>query len=334
MPSFRARFLELYHGRYLRPLKDHLVGALESGLPLAARFPGLANAVLGSAPGRALSARLGLVDAPLLSGLNLLREARQRDILLASPEALAAIPAAERERHVVLVQDAFTTHFDTGLVLDLAEALRLMGFTPWLAPFRPNGKPLHVHGFLAAFRRQAEANAAMLRALAEGGVALVGLDPSMTLTYRSEYQGIAVPPVLLPQEFLARRLALLPELPRGEGFALLPHCTERTNAAASLKDWQAVFDRLGAPLTMLASGCCGMAGTFGHEAEHREVSERLYDLSWRGHVARQGERLLASGYSCRSQVKRFDGVALRHPVQALLLRLKEAAPPADLPLAA
>ncbi|MDJ0387190.1 FAD-binding and (Fe-S)-binding domain-containing protein [Roseomonas sp. E05] len=326
VPSFRAKFLELYYGRYLRPPKDHAVGSLEWMLPLGARMPGLANALLGSAVGRWMTAKVGLVDAPLLSGIDLPREAAARGVALATREALAGVPEGERERHVVIVQDAFTTHFETGLVLDFAEALQRMGFTPWLAPFRPNGKPLHVHGFLGAFRRQAQANTDMLRELAQSGVALIGIDPSMTLTYRGEYPGMVrnVPRVLLPQEFLAKRLALLPQLPAGEGFALLPHCTERTNAAGSVKEWQAVFARLGAPLKVLASGCCGMSGTYGHEAEHQEVSRRLYELGWQQHVAAEGERLLVTGYSCRSQVKRFEGVSLKHPIQALLLRLREA----------
>lgn len=326
VPSFRAKFLELYYGRYMRPVKDYLIGGIERMLPVGARVPRLANAVMGSTVGRGLSAKLGLVDAPQFSGMVLMREAEARGIRCATPEALAGVPAVERDRHVILVQDAFTSYFETGLVLDLAEALKLMGFTPWIAPYRPNGKPLHVHGFLGAFQKQAEANTAMLRDLARSGIALVGVDPSMTLTYRGEYPGMVqdVPPVLLPQEWLAKRLAMLPRLAEGEGFTLLPHCTERTNAAASIKDWQAVFARLGTPLKIQPSGCCGMAGTYGHEAEHQEVSRQLYDMSWRGHVARGGERLLASGYSCRSQVKRFDGVALRHPIQALLLRLREA----------
>ncbi|WP_159992332.1 FAD-binding and (Fe-S)-binding domain-containing protein [Roseomonas sp. 18066] len=325
VPSFRAKFLELYHGRYLRPLKDHLLGQMERALPFAARMPALANFALGSGIGKAIGKKLGLVDAPLLTGIDLLREAARRGVLLASREALAAIPATERERHVVIVQDAFTSHFETTLVLDLAEALTRMGFTPWLAPFRPNGKPLHVHGFLGAFRRQAGANAAMLRELAATGIGLIGLDPSMTLAYRSsDYAGLDAPDVLLPQEWLARRLALLPQLPPGDGFSLLPHCTERTNATASLKDWQAVFMRLGTPLTLLPSGCCGMAGTYGHEADHQETSAQLYALSWQKHVARHGDRLLASGYSCRSQVKRLDKQRLQHPIQALLARLQQA----------
>ena len=327
VPSFRAKFLELYHTRYGRPLKDHVVGAMERLLPLGARFPRLANAVTGSGIGRALARRGGMVDAPLFSGLDLRREAAKRGVRLANRVDLKAIPAAERERHLVIVQDAFTSYFETGLVLDLLDALIAMGFTPWLASFRPNGKPLHVHGFLGKFQRQAAENAAMLRALAETGVELVGLDPSMTLVYRGEYAGALgadAPKVRLVQEWLAQRLPLLPPLPQGAPLLLLPHCTERTNAVASLKDWQAVFSHLGAPLRVLPSGCCGMAGTFGHEAEHREMSERIYDLGWRQTVAQHGDSLVVDGYSCRSQIKRFDGVRIDHPIQALLRRLQQA----------
>jgi FAD/FMN-containing dehydrogenase/Fe-S oxidoreductase len=327
VPSFRAKFLELYHTRYSRPLKDHLVGQLETMLPLGARFARLANAVMGSGIGRRLSEKAGLVDAPAFSGISLMAEAAKRGVHCATPVNLRAVPASERDRHVVIVQDAFTSYFETQLVLDLLDALKALGFTPWIAPFKPNGKPLHVHGFLGLFGRQAAANAEMLRALSATGVELVGLDPSMTLVYRSEYAGALgadAPKVLLPQEWLAQRLALMPPLPDGQPVLLLPHCTERTNATASLKDWQAVFARLGTPLRVLASGCCGMAGTFGHEAEHRAVSEQIYGMGWRQKVAEHGDRLVATGYSCRSQVKRFDGVRIDHPIQALLRRLREA----------
>ena len=143
---------------------------------------------------------------------------------------------------------------------------------PWLAPFRPNGKPLHVHGFLGRFERVAARNAGMLRALAAEGVPLVGLDPSMTLVYRSEYkrsvprhaQGPARPGMACPTP---RRAAEPSGSPEQGSYLLLPHCTERTNAAGSLGDWQRVFRRFGLELTVMASGCCGMAGTFGHEAD-------------------------------------------------------------------
>ena len=325
VPAFRAKFLELYHGRYLRPAKDGLVGAIEHLLPVAARLPALYNLAVGSPPGQLLIRGLGLVALPRLPGLRLDQELAVRGIKTATPQALAALSAAERARSVVVVQDAFTSHFEPGLVLDLLDLLTALGFRPWLAPFRPNGKPLHVHGFLGRFERVAARNAGMLRALAAEGVPLVGLDPSMTLVYRSEYKALGadgMPKVQLVQEWLAQRLDELPEQsrpPEQGSYLLLPHCTERANAAGSLGDWQRVFRRFGLELTVAASGCCGMAGTYGHEARHRATSERIYALSWQAKVAAhgQGGRLLATGYSCRSQAKLVDGIALPHPAQVL-----------------
>ncbi|MCJ2129271.1 FAD-binding and (Fe-S)-binding domain-containing protein [Methylobacterium sp. E-045] len=331
VPTFRAKFLELYHGRYLRRPRDHVVGAIERLLPLAARMPGLANGVVGSALGTRLTRAIGLTATPALSGHDLVREAGRRGVAVADAETLRDLPASERARSVVIVQDAFTTHYETPLVLALVDLLKALGFRPWLAPFLPNGKPLHVHGFLHAFEKQAARNAAMLRALSATGIDLVGLDPSMTLTYRSEYVAAlgadGAPPVRLIQEWLAARIADRPTADTSRDFLLLPHCTERTNAAAGLRDWQTVFGRLGHRLTILSSGCCGMAGTYGHEAEHREMSKRIYGLSWAGHVERAGSsgRLLADGYSCRSQVKLIDGVGLLHPIQALLDAMEPAA---------
>ena len=107
-------------------------------------------------------------------------------------------------------------------------------------------------------------------------------------------------------------------------YLLLPHCTERTTAASTLRDWQTVFVRVGLKLTVLPSGCCGMAGTYGHEAEHRATSERIYALSWAGHVARAGRPAGCSPPAIRAAPRwqLIDGVALRHPIQALLSHLR------------
>jgi FAD/FMN-containing dehydrogenase/Fe-S oxidoreductase len=334
VPSFRAKFLELYYGRYLRPLRDYAVGSLETLMPVLSRLPGVYNAVVESAPGRAGLNAIGLVHSPTLSRLNMRRELALRGILAATPEALHRLSEAERAKSVVLVQDAFTSFYEASVVIDLLELMRTLGFRPWLAPFRANGKPLHVHGFLGPFARVAAKNAAMLRALADTGIPLVGLDPSMTLTYRAEYAGVLDPDkrptVLLVQEWLGQHLDALSDAGGETEYFLLPHCTERTTALGSLKDWQAAFAQCGLSLHILPSGCCGMAGTYGHEAEHRATSERVYALSWANHVtdASKGGRLLATGYSCRSQVATIDGLKLLHPAQALLHAMlgKETAP--------
>ncbi|MFD0934032.1 (Fe-S)-binding protein, partial [Methylobacterium trifolii] len=323
VPTFRAKFLELYHGRYLRPLRHHVLAALETLVPWLARAPGLVN--LGTALGA--SGMVGLVHTPRLSGLNLDREIARRGVGLASAQALSALSAPERLRSVVVVQDAFTSYYETPVLLDLLDLLIGIGIRPWLAPYRPNGKPLHVHGFLGRFERLASVNADEFGRLSATGIDLIGLDPSMTLTYRSEYAqalpGRDLPRVQLVQEWLAARREGLPRASGTQAYWLLPHCTERTTAQPAVVAWSTVFEAFGLTLATLPSGCCGMAGTYGHEAEHRAMSERIYGLSWARHVAEKGPtgRLLADGYSCRSQAKLVDGVRLPHPVSILCAHL-------------
>jgi Fe-S oxidoreductase len=162
-------------------------------------------------------------------------------------------------------------------------------------------------------------------------VSLVGVDPSMTLSFRSEYVRAlgkeAVPHVSLPQEWLAQRLG---ELPPREGhrdrlsMTLLPHCTERTNAPDAITDWIKVGKHFGIDTVVQASGCCGMAGLYGHETSNRKSSEDIYGLSWKGILANtvKSLNLVATGYSCRTQVKIMEGDGVMHPIQLILTAVR------------
>ncbi|GAA5524148.1 uncharacterized protein HI_1163 [Microbulbifer aestuariivivens] len=330
VPEFRAKFLELYYSRYLRPLKDYFVGALEFVMPHLSRAPQLYNWPLKLAPVRWLLEKgLGLADSPELSRKSLRSEMEQLGVPLAQPACLAALGPQQRSRAVIIVQDAFTSYFDAQVVADALRLLKQLDFYPLVAPFRANGKPLHVHGFLGPFRRVAETNSEMLRELAASGIPLVGIDPSMTLTYRAEYRKVlaeGAPNVLLLQEWLASQREHL-ERQRGRvrpgSFRLLPHCSEQTNATASLKDWRTVFEGLGLELQTEALGCCGMAGTYGHETAHRETSRTIFQQSWAPRLEGDNQWTLASGYSCRCQSERFAGVSLRHPLQGLLAQMAD-----------
>ncbi|RBJ75995.1 hypothetical protein C3L29_032325, partial [Pseudomonas sp. MWU12-2534b] len=151
---------------------------------------------------------------------------------------------------------------------------------------------------------------------------------------RQEYLKVTglteVPKVALPQEWL---LQALPEDGTGAdaggvptAYRLLPHCTEKTNAPDSGKQWAQVFARRGLRLQVQAAGCCGMSGTYGHEARNLATSKTIYSQSWAAHVdgpEDEGEAL-ATGYSCRSQVKRMSSKQVRHPLQALLDHVRAA----------
>jgi FAD/FMN-containing dehydrogenase/Fe-S oxidoreductase len=337
VPEFRSRFLSLYHMRYLRPIRDHLIASLEFTVPRVASLPGGAaiyNALTSSRLARfVLREAVGIVDSPMLSRTPWSNTQHGCKLEFATPQRLASLTKTEREHSVIFVQDAFTRFFETPVANAFLELAARLDYRVFVAPFVPSGKPLHVQGFLDRFRRIAERNSTKLLALSESGIPLVGLDPAMTLVYRQEYRKMlgskSVPDVLLPQEWLVTALQTKrPSIVVAKKFRLLPHCTERTNAPAATASWRAVFDAAGLELTIPASGCCGMSGTYGHEARNHETSKTIFAQSWRKHVeacgalaeAEQSEReeLLATGYSCRSQVKRLSGQELRHPVAVLL----------------
>jgi Fe-S oxidoreductase len=274
---------------------------------------------------------VGMVDSPLLTGISLHQAAKKLSIPYASLEVIAKLSADEKSRAVILVQDAFTSYFETQVVIDILTALKKLNFVPLLAPFKPNGKALHVHGFLNAFAKAADVNATYLNGLASAKIPMIGVDPAMTLTYRFEYKkilGDTAPKVLLIQEWLAKQSAHLQQFAstiKTDEFILLAHCTEKTNALSSIKEWQQVFSVLGNKLSVMETGCCGMSGTFGHEAANLETSKTIFALSWQKIVQNPANtnRLTATGYSCRSQVKRLEKRQLPHPLQILLRQLSE-----------
>lgn len=333
VPDFRSRFLNLYHTRYLRPLKDYLVASTEWTGQWMSRRPEISNLLLNAAPSRfALKHVGGMVDVPEFSGAPLAVALQELGVRpLQTPEPLQHLSSSERQRSAVLVPDAFTGFYESSVVADTCALLQQLGYTVWALPFRPNGKPLHVKGFSEPFRRTAQENVDFLRPFAQTKVPLFGIDPSVVLTYRDEYPKALRQPrlaleVLLPQELLLRTPERL-QARRGSGgktFRLLGHCMEKTGALRSQEEWRQVFEHLGHDLQLVPVGCCGMAGTFGHETAHQEESRTIFSQSWKPRIPQaplERATLLATGFSCRSQVKRYEGFRPRHPAQALLSEL-------------
>lgn len=329
VPDFRAEFLSLYHGRYLRSPRDHLVASIERLVPLLSRTALFYNALSRWRPLNTLMAKtVGLVDMPAISRAPLKRQLASWGIQTATPQHLQGLTSQQKENTLILVQDAFTSFFDTAVVRDIIEFLQRLGITVLVAPYSPNGKPLQVHGFLDRFQQTAHRQSKQLSQLAKSGVALVGIDPAMTLVYRQEYRkavGSDAPEVELLQEWLLKRKERLAQpLVHAHlmtnGYRLLGHCTEKTTAAGSQEAWQQLFDAFGLSLSIEKIGCCGMSGTYGHEARNVATSQQIYGLSWQSKVEQRdaNDTLLATGYSCRSQVKRFSQTRLEHPLQALL----------------
>jgi FAD/FMN-containing dehydrogenase/Fe-S oxidoreductase len=322
VPAFRSKFLDVYYGRYLRPLKHPVVGHIETVLPFIARMRALYNFVVDTALGNAAIGLLGLTALPRLPALSLQKETKRLGVAVARVDELEKLPAHERARRVVFVADAFTSYFDPDIVLSAIDLTYKLGLEPMLAAPHINGKALHVHGYRNQFNRAAGKTAGYLQDIFDLGVTLVGLDPSLTLAFRGEYQALKERPtfkVLLSQEWLAQVLQSLTV--RGEPararHVLLLHCTERTSVPGGIGQWKDIFEKLGVQLQVPNVGCCGMAGTFGHETKNRAASESLYEMNWRSQFLslQECDVIMSTGYSCRCQVKIMSGLHLAHPLQ-------------------
>ncbi|EPW7977317.1 D-2-hydroxyglutarate dehydrogenase YdiJ [Cronobacter turicensis] len=326
VPEFRSRFLQLYHTRYLRPVRDHLIATVESYAPLMARAPKTFNFFMSQPWVRTLSERhIGMVDLPLLSTPTLQQQLVGHRSAGMTLEELERLPEAEKARTVLVVQDPFTSYYDAQVVADFVRLCEKLGFQPVVLPFSPNGKAQHIKGFLQRFARTARKTADFLNRVAALGMPLVGVDPALVLCYRDEYKQTLGEArgefhVQLVHEWLTTALAERPAAPvGGESWYLFGHCTEVTALPGTAGQWAAIFAKFGAKLEGVNVGCCGMAGTYGHEVKNHANSLGIYELSWHQAMQRLPRaRCLATGYSCRSQVKRIEGSGVRHPLQALL----------------
>ncbi|RKR64336.1 FAD/FMN-containing dehydrogenase [Yokenella regensburgei] len=326
VPDFRSRFLQLYHTRYLRPLRDHVVATVESYAPLMARAPKTFNFFISQPWVKSLSAKhIGMIDLPLLSAPSLHEQLAGHRSANMTLEQLEALSGEQKAKTVLVVQDPFTSYYDAQVVADFVRLVEKVGYQPVVLPFSPNGKAQHIKGFLRRFAKTAKKTADFLNRIAELGMPMVGVDPALVLCYRDEYKqtlGAARGDfqVMLVHEWLPRALeTVTPAAAGGEAWYLFGHCTEVTALPAAPAQWASIFARFGAKLESVSVGCCGMAGTYGHEVKNHENSLGIYALSWQQAIQKlPRNRCLATGYSCRSQVKRIEGNGVRHPLQALL----------------
>jgi Fe-S oxidoreductase len=239
-------------------------------------------------------------------------------------------PAGTRGE-VVFLADSFTSFTEPAIGQAAIELLDAAGYRVRLESAGCCGRASISKGLLDRARSQAEAMVARLAPDAERGAAIVGCEPSCLLTLREEHLS------LLPNDPRARAVAdrtrLVEELlveaiddgalrldpgspVSGKRIVFHGHCHQK--ALAGTKATVALLERIpGAEVVELDAGCCGMAGSFGFEAEHYELSmqigeTRLFPALRAEHA---GTLVAATGVSCRQQIAHGVGRQARHPVQ-------------------
>ncbi|MEM7276126.1 MAG: FAD-binding and (Fe-S)-binding domain-containing protein [Actinomycetota bacterium] len=310
IPELKSRFLDRYYRTARRPLAHRLLSRFETLAGLGRFAPG-PLASLGASAARPL---LGLVDLPT--------PPRHRRAGPATATWRPGDPSADLD--VVVLPDVFTGTLEPATLDAACAVLERLGLGVAVAPFVPSGKFDHVKGRRDRFARAAAAQAELVGGASAAGLTPVVIEPAIALLHGHEY------PIIHPGypaevrnlvEVIEDRLDRLQTAAEPRTVTLLGHCTERATAPGWLTAWSRVLTAAGHAVTAPEVGCCGMAGIFGHEVGNQEMSRTLYDLTWAGHVELTDAEIepvvTATGYSCRSQAKRFGGRFLSHPVHLL-----------------
>ncbi|MDX6750948.1 FAD-linked oxidase C-terminal domain-containing protein [Geminicoccaceae bacterium 1502E] len=293
-------------------LRSRLIAFLPRYAPLARRAGPLLNLVEKSAAARRLRARISGFSAE-----------RPMPAWAARPflPKSGALPAAGEG--VALLTDCFTRWFEPENGRAAERVLARGGRRVWHPPH--DGRPLCcgrtflAQGLVEEARQEAGRLMAALRPALEGGLKVVGLEPSCLYTLRDDGGDLVEPADagLLRAGMVSFAEALEEvELTPPEGgrpdVLLHLHCHQRAHGAE--KGSRGVLaDRLGLSLALTPPGCCGMAGSFGYEAEHAAMSRQIAEAGPLPAVREAGGRLVvADGTSCRHQLRDLAGVRPVH----------------------
>jgi FAD/FMN-containing dehydrogenase/Fe-S oxidoreductase len=327
MASLKAEFLSHYQDVHGVPLRSRLFGAIRTLNRLGAATAPVSNLPARVPPLRALLERTAGIDRrrplPRFARESLVRWHRRR------PRPAQARAADRGE--LVFLADSFTTYTEPGVGRAAIELLEAAGWRVRLESGGCCGRASISKGLLDRARGQAADLAARLAPYAERGVPIAGCEPSCLLTLREEHLSLlpddprvqaVADRARLVEELLVEAiddgaLQLDPASPvSGRRIVFHGHCHQK--ALAGTAATVALLKQIpGAEVVELDAGCCGMAGSFGFEAEHYDLSLRIGESRLFPALRTESASTLvaATGVSCRQQIAHGAGREARHPVQ-------------------
>ena len=325
MATYKAEFLSHYYEGRLRPRTAYTMGFIHRWARLASHVPRFVNLV-AQTPGLStivravagISQRRGL---PRFADRTFVDWFRSR----------APDPSGVRRRRVLLWPDTFNNHFHPDTAIAATEVLEAAGCDVTLpAGALCCGRPLYDYGFLAEAKRLLRKGLDSLRPEIEAGTPIVVLEPSCYAVFRDELVN------LFPDDSHAQKLSrqtfLLADFLRTQVPGYTPprlsqrvmlhgHCHHK--AIATLGHEEALGRDMTTDLQVLDSGCCGMAGSFGFERNHYDVSMQVGELVLLPAVrnATAETLIVADGFSCREQIAQGTGRRAVHVAHALRLAM-------------
>ena len=326
MATYKAEFLSHYYEGRLRPMVSYTIGLIYWWARLASRVPALVNffthapvfshiakTLIGIAPQRTM---------PTFSSWTFKDWFRKRELRNVGSQ------------QVILWADTFNNYFHPQTAVAAVEVLEDAGYQV-LVPEQSLccGRPLYDHGLLTLAERLLRQILDTLEPHILAGIPIVGLEPSCVAVFRDELVNF------FPHDENARRLKeqsfLLSEFltKKGENYqppklqrkaVLHGHCHQK--ALMRLTSEEVILKKLGVDYRLLDSGCCGMAGAFGFEKKHYDVSIKVGErvLLPAVRAADEGTLIITDGFSCREQIAQTTGRKGIHLAEVIQMALHES----------
>lgn len=322
--ALKAEFLYQYQEANGYPLRSKLFAHNTKLNKIGSKVSGLTNAIYDSKILSGLLKKIAGVAAerslPKVSSFNFYKHLQ-----------ITKKQSTISKQKIVLYIDEFTNYLDIDLGKDAIEVLIRLGYDVQLY-FAESGRTYISKGFLKEAKKLAIKNMGELKSFAEQKLPVIGLEPSAILTFRDEYKRFSkdsetteaiASNAFLIEEFLAN------EIEKGiitsENFnketktiKIHNHCHQK-----ALSNQKVTFDILNIPenytVSIISSGCCGMAGSFGYEKEHYKVSMQIGELKLFPSVRKSDNDVIiaANGTSCRHQIHDGTGRKALHPISIL-----------------
>jgi Fe-S oxidoreductase len=325
----KSEFLYQYQKENGFSLRSKLFAYNTKMNKLASKVPALSNFVFSNS-----------VTSSLLKKMN--GVASQRSLPLVSKSSLNSLKKKNQNinnsiKSIYLFVDEFTDYLDAQIAFDAYDLLTALNYKVLFVNHEESGRTFISKGFLEQAKDVATKNVASFKGKISNQTPLVGIEPSAILTFRDEYKRLVDDKdaaieisknTFLIEEFLSNEIKLGNIKPTqftedSKKLKIHNHCHQK-----ALSNQKVTFDILNLPKnytpTIITSGCCGMAGSFGYEKEHYEVSMNVGEQTLFPSVRKASSEtlIIANGTSCRHQIKDGTNRDAFHPVSILLKALK------------
>lgn len=329
MAKLKAEFLQHYYDANGVPFRARLIANFTATAKIGSLFPGLYN--------WAMSNKFIGNTIKNISGF-----AVKRSMPEMSPQTLRSWYSKHQHvqslqqynRRVYLFCDEFTNYNESHIGIKTIQLLNKLGYEVIIPHHEESGRTWLSKGLVRKAQQIVNRNIDLLKGIINEETPLIGIEPSAILTFRDEYPELANDENLEPSKSLAKHALMVDEFivreiekgnitkeqfrSNSRSIILHGHCQQK-----AVGDLSATVKVLSFPeghvVETIPSGCCGMAGSFGYEKEHYDISIQIGELVLLPKVRKhQGQcTVSAPGTSCRHQIKDGTGEKALHPVEVL-----------------